>query len=109
MAVKIKDVARAADVSIATVSYVLNNSAPGSDDTRQRVLDAIRRLGYRPNSTARNLKASETRLIGYAWHNVQQGQMKPILDRFIYQMARAAESHGYHVLTFTLSPTDPTV
>lgn len=107
MAVKIKDVARAADVSIATVSYVLNNSAPVSSDTRERVLDAIRRLGYRPNSTARNLKASETRLIGYAWHNVQQGQMKPILDRFIYQMARAAESFGYHVLTFTLSPGDP--
>ncbi len=107
MAVKIKDVAHAADVSIATVSYVINNSAPVSDETRARVLDAIRRLGYRPNSTARNLKASETRMIGYAWHDVEQGQMKAVLDRFVYLMARAAESHGYHVLTFTLSPTDP--
>ena len=107
MAVKIKDVARAADVSIATVSYVINNSAPVSEQTRQRVLEAIRRLDYHPNSTARNLKASETRLIGYAWHNVARGQMNAILDRFLYQMARAAEARGYHVLTFVQEAADP--
>ncbi len=102
MAVKIKDVAQAADVSIATVSYVLNNSAPVSEETRRRVMDAANRLGYRPNSTARNLKASETRIIGYAWHNVEQNQMNAVLDRFIYRMAQAAELRGYHVMTFTL-------
>jgi DNA-binding LacI/PurR family transcriptional regulator len=108
MAVKIKDVAEAADVSIATVSYVLNNSAPVSDETRQRVLNAVKRLGYRPNITARNLKASETRIIGYAWHDIPSGAVNnSVLDRFIYTMARAAESHGYHVLTFTQSPTHP--
>ncbi len=107
MAVKIKDVARAADVSIATVSYVLNNSAPVSDQTRERVLEAIRILGYRPNSTARNLKASETRMIGYAWHDVDRGQMNAVLDRFLYQMARVAEAHGFHVLTFVQEPIDP--
>jgi DNA-binding LacI/PurR family transcriptional regulator len=107
MAVKIKDVARAADVSIATVSYVINNSASVSDETRQRVLEAIRILGYRPNSTARNLKASETRLIGYAWHDVKRGQMNAVLDRFLYQMARVAEAQGYHVLTFVQEAADP--
>lgn len=110
MAVKIKDVAEAAEVSIATVSYVLNNSAPVSEETRQRVLNAVKRLGYRPNITARNLKASETRIIGYAWHDVPSGATNnSVLDRFIYTMARAAESHGYHVLTFTQSPTNPTL
>lgn len=108
MAVKIKDVAEAAEVSIATVSYVLNNSAPVSDETRQRVLNAVKRLGYRPNITARNLKASETRIIGYAWHDVPSGATNnAVLDRFVYTMARAAESHGYHVLTFTQSPLQP--
>lgn len=109
MAVKIRDVAEAADVSIATVSYVLNNSAPVSDETRRRVLEAVQKLGYRPNITARNLKASETRMIGYAWHNVAAGQINAVLDRFIYQMALASEAHGYHVLTFAQSPENPVI
>ncbi len=105
--VRIKDVAQAASVSIATVSYVLNNSAPVSDETRQRVMEAVNRLGYRPNITARNLKANETRMIGYAWHNVEQDQMNAVLERFIYRMALAAEANGYHVLTFTQSLDNP--
>lgn len=102
----IKDVAREAGVSIATVSYVLNNkSSLVSDDTRKQVLETIERIGYTPNSTARNLKASRTRLIGYAWHQVPNGQMNPVLDQFIYYLAQAAEAHGYHLMTFT-HPTD---
>ncbi len=107
MPVKIKDVADAAQVSIATVSYVLNNSAPVSEATRRRVLEAVNRLGYRPNITARNLKASEARIIGYAWHDIPDGVINPVLDRFIYQMALAAEARGYHVLTFTQQPEKP--
>jgi len=107
MTVKIKDVAKAASVSVATVSYVLNNSAPVSEETRIRVLNAVKELGYRPNSTARNLKASESRLIGYAWHNVLPGQMNPILDRFIFHLSRAAEARRYHILTFTEDLHDP--
>lgn len=99
--VTIRDVADQAHVSIATVSYVLNNSVPVSATTRERVLEAVAALGYRPNITARNLKASETRMIGYAWHDVPAGQMNTVLDRFMYCMALAAESYGYHVLTFT--------
>ncbi|HLY28985.1 MAG TPA: LacI family DNA-binding transcriptional regulator [Aggregatilineales bacterium] len=99
--ITIKDVAAQAEVSIATVSYVLNNSVPVSAPTRERVLEAAAALNYRPNITARNLQASETRMIGYAWHEVPPGQMNPVMDRFIYCMALAAESAGYHVLTFT--------
>jgi len=53
----IKDVAKAAGVSIATVSYVLNNkdSFVGKE-TRQQVLQAIERVCYRPNITARNFE-----------------------------------------------------
>jgi DNA-binding LacI/PurR family transcriptional regulator len=107
MAVKIKDVAQEAKVSIATVSYVLNDSATVSEETRQRVQEAAERLGYRPNITARNLKARETRIIGYAWHDIPQGSTNAVMDRFIYQMARAAEEKGYHVLTFTQQARSP--
>src|SRR5579859_691579 len=99
--ITIKDVAAQAQVSIATVSYVLNNTVPVSAPTRERVLQAVEALNYRPNITARNLQASESRMLGYAWHEVPPGQMNPVMDRFIYCMALAAELAGYHVLTFT--------
>ncbi len=98
----IKDVAREAGVSIATVSYVLNNKSHFvSARTREQVLEAIQRVGYTPNMTARNLKSSQTRLIGYAWHREPGDQVNAVLDRFIYFLAQAAETAGYHLLTFT--------
>lgn len=104
----IKDVAREAGVSIATVSYVLNNKTTAvSEDTRQIVWKAVEKIGYMPNVTARNLRSSQSRLIGYAWHEVPADQINPVLDRFTYYMARAAEAAGYHILTFTYSQDDP--
>jgi DNA-binding LacI/PurR family transcriptional regulator len=104
----IKDVAREAGVSIATVSYVLNKKDTFvSKETRRQVLEAIERIGYTPNVTARNLKSSRTRLIGYAWHEVPYDQVNPVLDRFTYYLAQAAEASGYHVLTFTHPTADP--
>lgn len=104
----IKDVAREAGVSIATVSYVLNNKTDSiSDETKQLVLATAKRIGYTPNVTARNLRFSQTRLIGYAWHEVPRNQVNPVMDRFTYHLAHAAESAGYHILTFTHPPLDP--
>jgi LacI family transcriptional regulator len=54
-AVTIRDVARAANVSISTVSHVLSGKRPTSGATRQRVEDVIRQLGYRPNRVAQSL------------------------------------------------------
>lgn len=64
MTVTIYDVAREAKVSMATVSRVLNGTAVVKDDTKQRVVDAIARLGYRPNAIARGLASKRTRTIG---------------------------------------------
>jgi len=104
----IKDVAREAGVSIATVSYVLNNKTDSiSDDTKHLVLATAKRIGYTPNVTARNLRFSQTRLIGYAWHDVPPDQVNSVMDRFTYHLAHAAENEGYHILTFTHSRKDP--
>lgn len=104
----IKDVAREAGVSIATVSYVLNNKLDAvSEDTRREVWEAVERIGYRPNVTARNLRSSQSRLIGYAWHALPVGVMNPVLDHFTYYLAQAAEAAGYHLLTFTYPPDAP--
>ena len=59
-----KDVARQAGVSIATVSHVINGTRFVSDETRQKVLDAIDALNYRPNAVARGLATNSTRKIG---------------------------------------------
>jgi len=96
----IKDVARQADVSIATVSYVLNESGAVSEATRQRVLQTAKRLGYRPSIIAQNLRARESRIIGYSWRPVPPDQFNPILEKFMLGMAEAAARHGYHVLVF---------
>lgn len=103
----IRDVAREAGVSIATVSYVLNDTGAVSDATSQRVLQAVEKLGYRPSVIARGLQARESRMIGYSWQPVPPDQFNPILEKFIHSMAEAAELHGYHVLTFPrLEPID---
>lgn len=64
MATSIKDVAREANVSIATVSRVLNNIDVVNEDTKKRVLEAIKKLDYRPNIVARSLKTQRSRTIG---------------------------------------------
>ncbi|MBT2501692.1 LacI family DNA-binding transcriptional regulator [Curtobacterium sp. ISL-83] len=72
----IGDVAKVAGVSVPTVSRVLTGAAPVSPDKRQRVLEAIEELGYRPNGAARALASgkqkfiavmtSETSIFGYS-------------------------------------------
>jgi LacI family transcriptional regulator len=65
MAVTRDDVARRAGTSTAVVSYVLNNGPRNvSDATRQKVLQAVQELNYRPNDVARALSARNTRTLG---------------------------------------------
>lgn len=62
--VTIKDVAREADVSIKTVSNVLNDTGSMRPETRRRVEETMRRLGYTVNVSARAMRGRGTRLIG---------------------------------------------
>ncbi len=107
--ITIREVAKEAGVSIATVSYVLNNSRRVAEETRQRVLAVSQRLGYRANIMARNLQASESRLLGYSWRPSPPDQFNPILDLFLQATAEAAERHGYRVLTFPTSTIEDEV
>lgn len=105
----IKDVAREAGVSTATVSYVLNQKKSYliSPSTRELVLEAVKKVGYAPNAAARNLKVSQSHLIGYAWHKAPSTGMNSVLDSFTYYLAQSAEAAGYHLLTFTHTAEDP--
>lgn len=64
MSVTIYDVAREANVSMATVSRVVNGNPNVKPTTRKKVLDTIERLGYRPNAVARGLASKKTTTVG---------------------------------------------
>jgi len=64
MNVTIYDVAREANVSMATVSRVVNGNPNVKPTTRKKVLEAIERLGYRPNAVARGLASKKTTTVG---------------------------------------------
>ena len=64
LAVSIKDVAAKAAVSIATVSHVLNGTRVTRPRTRDRVLAAVRELGYSQNQAARNLARGTSSILG---------------------------------------------
>jgi DNA-binding LacI/PurR family transcriptional regulator len=59
-----RDVAKLAEVTQPTVSYVINNTATISDEVRDRVNGAIRKLNYKPNYFARGLKTDKSNMIG---------------------------------------------
>ena len=75
----IYDVARAAGVSLATVSRVLNNPEKVKDETRQRVLKVIKELGYRPNVIARGLASRKTTTVGVVISDVTRASVSEML------------------------------
>ncbi|GGJ10348.1 catabolite control protein A [Alicyclobacillus cellulosilyticus] len=94
MPVTIYDVAREAKVSMATVSRVLNGTAVVREDTKQRVLEAIAKLGYRPNAVARGLASKKTRTIGVIVPDVSAA--------FVAEVVRGIEDiatmYDYHII-----------
>ena len=62
---KIHEVAKAAGVSISTVSYALSGKRSISSDTRRRIEEAARELDYRPNAGARMLAGRRTNLFAF--------------------------------------------
>lgn len=92
--ITIRDVARTAGVSPATVSRVLNAPEGVSADLRSRVLAAVESLGYRPNSQARSLRTRATAVLGLI--------ISDITNPFFTSMVRAVEDvaseAGYSVI-----------
>ncbi|MFB9276721.1 LacI family DNA-binding transcriptional regulator [Cohnella cellulosilytica] len=89
----IKDIAKNAGVSVATVSYVLNNNRYVSPEKKERVLAAIRELNYAPNAAARGLRAGESRTIGLIVSDLSN----PFYPDLAKACEDAAQKHGYAV------------
>ncbi len=95
MAVTRSDVARAAGVSPSVVSFVLNNGPrPVSTQARARVLEAVNRLGYRPNAIAAALRGGSTQTIGFLTPN----RSNPFFGELAEALERQFNDRGYLVL-----------
>lgn len=89
-------VALKADVSQSAVSRAFTPGASVAPDTRQRVLEAARELGYRPNAIARSLISGRSRMIGLVAAYLDNQYYPVVLER----MARALQARGHHTLLF---------
>ncbi|WP_432968217.1 LacI family DNA-binding transcriptional regulator [Dactylosporangium sp. CA-233914] len=96
------DVARLAGVSHQTVSRVLNDHPSVSPATRERVLEAVRQLNYRPNAMARGLAGRRSRVVGVvSFDTILYGPASTLLG-----IERAARAAGYGVSIVTLERVD---
>jgi len=75
----LKDVAEHAGVSYATVSRVLANKPHIREETRQRVLRAVKEVGYRPNRVARSLQSQSSQIIGVVVSDIVYDFFPPLL------------------------------
>ncbi len=93
MKLTIKDIAEMAGVSIATVSRVLNNSKPVSEEVRKRVEKVLEETNFRPNAWARSLIQNKTNLIG-----VIIPQINTFSAKLIDGIEDIASQNGYNII-----------
>lgn len=100
MAATITDVARAAGVSISTVSYAISGKRPIGEKTRRRVEQAIAELGYTPNAGARALAGRRTHILAVT-EPLRPDTYTPAHMAFVLATATAARRYDYDVLLLT--------
>lgn len=92
--ITIQDIADQANVSISTVSRVLNRTAPVAEKTRQRVLSIIAELGYKPNLFAQGLAGGQSKTIGVLTQLIGS----PFYDVILRGILKGIEDSGYSPL-----------
>lgn len=94
----VKDVARAADVSVATVSRSFNLPHTVRPELRERVFEMAERLGYSPNPSAKALRLQRTRIVGAVFPSMNHGIYAQMLNGFQTEMSR----EGYLTVLVTV-------
>ena len=96
--VTIKDVAKEAGVATSTVSRVLSNNPKISDETKERVNEAIKKLNYKPNAIARSLANNKTRILGVVVPSEADDLlMNPFFINAMKGMSVYAQSKSYYI------------
>lgn len=94
----IKTVADRAGVSTATVSHVINNTRYVSDETKQKVYQAMEELDYRPNFVARSLRSQKSKTIGLIVPMLPSDTSNFFFMTVAQGIQYALKQHGYHLL-----------
>ena len=105
--VTIADVAKAAGVSIPTVSRALNNKEDVADETRQRVHEVIRTLGYAPHTQARRLRGGASMTIALQYPIESPHELSSVIETPYITGAAAAASEREFFLNFLVSQLTP--
>jgi len=93
--ITIREVAKQAGVSVGTVSNVLNGKYDGvNSDKRDRVLEVVRELGYRPNAIARSMVTRSTATIGLIISELKNPLFVPVVEG----VQEVLSSEGYHIV-----------
>lgn len=95
-----KDVARLAGVSQPTVSRTFSGGEQVAPDTREKVLEAARKLGYQPNAIARSLITQRTNIVGIVMADITNPFYPNVLEKFIQRL----QDIGRQVLLFDVTP-----
>lgn len=98
----IKDVAKAAGVSITTVSRALNGYSDINDDTKKKIMDIASQLNYRPNAIARSLVKKESRIFGYIVSGLEKGAKHNIISDSMCGIYEFTRSVDYEILMFAV-------
>lgn len=98
--VTIYDIAEATGYSAPTVSKALNGLGSLSEETRQRILDKAKELGYEPNSTARTLTTKKSYLIGVVYDDtgMNKGFSHPLFSPVLNRFREKIEAAGYDII-----------
>lgn len=102
----IKEVAERANVSTATVSYVLNGTGSVTAATRQRVLAAVAELNYQPNYAARSMRR-RSHTLGLVLPALSARLADPLLAELLAGLSEATAARGYYVLLATAGEEQP--
>ena len=97
LTITIQDVAKACNVSVATISRVINNSGKVKEDTRQLVLETIEKMNYLPNFTGRNLRMQKTKIILILIPTI----VNPFFAKLVKGMEDTARQNGYTLMLGT--------
>lgn len=101
--VTIKDVAEHANASMSTVSMVINNKGYVSDEKRKEILSSIKKLGYVPSTSARNLASNKTNNIGFILKESHFTLSEPFYTRIFLGAEFESKRHNYYVLLATVA------
>ena len=93
----ISDIAKNLGVSVTTVSFILNGKAKEkriSDGLTKRVLDYVKKVGYKPNQLAQSLRTGQSKILGLIVEDISN----PFFSNIAKYIERIAYDNGYHII-----------